>query len=246
MPLLTSVSRQSPGGWRPQHSLLRRCPTRRWLWPQTGHVVCHRSSAARLIQLPSGASQGTRSLGRGGIAHDRVGAGSRPAPELLERLDTVTEALLDGFMATSGLGTILFFNNAAEKIFGYTRKEVIGRPVTRNSCRTPSGLTTMSTRSPGLPVTSPLREFPEGDSCPAPQWGDLPSRTVHQPDSGERRTPLHRDHPRYHRPKLAEDALRASEERYRELSDLAPVGVFKTDALGDASTPTAAGATYLT
>ena len=53
--------------------------------------------------------------------HEAVAAGAR--------LEAVTEAVVDGLITIDAAGTIRSFNAAAERIFGYTREEVVGHNV---------------------------------------------------------------------------------------------------------------------
>src|SRR5262245_6547387 len=45
-------------------------------------------------------------------------------------IETLVDRLADGFVIIDRTGTVREFNPAAEKIFGYTRAEVVGRRVT--------------------------------------------------------------------------------------------------------------------
>lgn len=47
----------------------------------------------------------------------------------MHRLDAMVEASLDAIYAIDDKGTILSWNNAAEQIFGYSKREIIGQPI---------------------------------------------------------------------------------------------------------------------
>ena len=49
--------------------------------------------------------------------------------EKLLRLNTIVEASLDAIYAIDDNGCIMSWNNAAEKIFGYSKQEIIGKPI---------------------------------------------------------------------------------------------------------------------
>ncbi len=44
-----------------------------------------------------------------------------------ERLRAILETAVDGIITADSTGTIVFWNNAAEKIFGYTEQEIVGK-----------------------------------------------------------------------------------------------------------------------
>src|SRR3546814_406337 len=56
-------------------------------------------------------------------ARDRLALLSDP------EVQTVLSLIGDGVISTDGKGVILFFNRAAEAMFGYSAAEAVGRPV---------------------------------------------------------------------------------------------------------------------
>ena len=152
--------------------------------------------------------------------------------ETLERLDTLTESLIDGFIAIDGTGTLLAFNTAAESMFGRDRYEVIGQNVkilipdphrgrhdghlarlahgpTRASSDFDREVVGLRANGEVFPIELTIsRTVAEGEPLYLGMIRDITDR------------------------RRAEDALRRSEELYRALSDLAPVGISRTDEHG--------------
>jgi PAS domain S-box-containing protein len=52
----------------------------------------------------------------------------RAAEETLTRIDTIVQTSLDGVVVAGGDSSIIAFNTAAESIFGYKAKDVLGKP----------------------------------------------------------------------------------------------------------------------
>ncbi|MBN1173754.1 MAG: PAS domain S-box protein [Micromonosporaceae bacterium] len=177
-----------------------------------------------LKELGTWAEQELRSIGleQALIAHR----------ETLDRLDTLTEALIDGFVTTDSDGMVLAFNTAAETIFGLNRASIIGQNVTtvipspsKNDpdATIPSLAAAACQQAGGCGLEGVGRRatgglFPVELSVSQTSAGGAHLCLVVVRDITARRD--------------AEDALRAGEERYRELSELAPVGIFTTDDQG--------------
>ena len=91
----------------------------------------------RAIALASSMSGGSMAAsGRSKAAKDRASARARPAAESAERirderdrLRAIVDAAVDGIIAIDEDGAILELNPAAEQIFGYAAKEILGENV---------------------------------------------------------------------------------------------------------------------
>jgi PAS domain S-box-containing protein len=61
----------------------------------------------------------------------RRGSAEQSLRESAARLRAVTETASDGIVSADGRGDITYFNPAAERIFGYEAREIVGQPLTR-------------------------------------------------------------------------------------------------------------------
>ncbi|MBF0191346.1 MAG: PAS domain S-box protein [Magnetococcales bacterium] len=151
-----------------------------------------------------------------------------------DQLRTITEALHDAIVSVSENGLIVFWNRAAETIFGYRREEVIGQPMT---VMVPERMLDGHTRGMHLlgAVSGPLavgrsfeafgrhrdgREFPIEISTAS--WTDGDGRLFFAAvlrDISER--------------KQADDVLRKSRENLAKAQELAHLGSWEWDIAQD-------------
>jgi len=150
-----------------------------------------------------------------------------------ERFKAAAAAISDALVAIDEQGLVVLFNPAAERLFGYRRDQMLGQSL---DCLLPKRYQDrhrealkdyfsggVSSRVFGFPLELPAlradgREIVVELSLSLLSDGD--SRTV---------LAAFRD---ISRRKADEEALRQSEERFRELADLLPQSVFETDLQG--------------
>jgi len=150
-----------------------------------------------------------------------------------ERFKAAAAAISDALVAIDEQSLVVLFNPAAERLFGYSREQMLGQPL---DCLQPKRYRDRhrealkdyfsggaSSRVFGSPLELPAlcadgREIVVELSLSLLSDGD--TRTV---------LASFRD---ISRRKADEEALRQSEERFRELADLLPQSVFETDGQG--------------
>jgi PAS domain S-box-containing protein len=150
-----------------------------------------------------------------------------------ERFRAVAESAIDAIVTTDDNGKIRFFNNSLNTIFGYTKEELTGKPLTilmpkrfqsdylnelekfkKSGSHRLIGKTVATT---GLKKQG--TEFPFEMSLSYWKSGKKIYFTSIIRDLTEK--------------KVAEEALRESERNYRELVDNSMVGIYKTNLKGD-------------
>jgi PAS domain S-box-containing protein len=155
--------------------------------------------------------------------------------EVEARREAVLECSLDSIVTMDEQGRIVDFNAAAERTFGYPRGEAVGRKVEdllvpeRLRAAHRQGLLRHASVGEG-PVLNRRMEMPamraDGSEFPA-ELVVVPKRL---PCGRLIYSSYIRD---IHARKLAEEALRSTMERFQALAELAPVGIFITDAGGN-------------
>lgn len=155
------------------------------------------------------------------------------ASQAMAQLAAIVESSEDAIVSKSLDGTIRSWNPAAERIFGYSADEMIGRsirliiPQDRQHeedevlGRIISGdrvdhFETVRVRKDGREIVVSLTISPIRDAA-----GTVIGASKVARDITEKRQ--------------AEDAVRKSEDRFRTLTGLAPVGIFVTDVSGECS-----------
>lgn len=165
------------------------------------------------------------------IAYVRDIGARRRAEEALRdseaRFRSVADSAGDAILTVDLQTRIVFWNRAAESMFGYTAEEVLGRraefliPESSRSKMLESiaGLV----ESAGIASPSPAREFValRKDGTPFPAELSVSRWATRE---GEFATGIVRD---VSARKQTEEALRAGEERYRTLVENLPVGVYR-------------------
>jgi PAS domain S-box-containing protein len=146
------------------------------------------------------------------------------------RLASLIATAMDAIVSTDENQTIIVFNRAAERMFGYTTSEMIGAPISRlipepfrrahaghmdAFGRSPGEARNMGLRGPVRGLRADATEFPIEASISQTVIAGKKLFTVILRDITERRR--------------AEDALRRSEQQYRELMEQAADAIFVAD-----------------
>ncbi|MFO1327717.1 MAG: PAS domain S-box protein [Rubrivivax sp.] len=149
---------------------------------------------------------------------------------LLERLLATAD---DGVVVCDGTMTVLLFNEGAERIFGYARDDVLGRPL---EMLLPEGSRPAHARhvadfARSMPASRRMGERREihGRRADGSLFAAEASISHLEIEGRTVFTAIVRDVTEQRR---AEQALRASEARFRGLAKAAPVGIFQADAAG--------------
>jgi PAS domain S-box-containing protein len=164
------------------------------------------------------------------IGHKRAEEALR---ESEERFRDIVETTNDAIISADSSGTIIFWNKAAENIFGYSSEEVVGKPVTTiipETVQSPHLETFQRTVATGKSdftgQTMESRckrkdgsEFPLEISISLWKAGDNTFFTALVRDITER--------------KQAEETLRESEERFRSVVQTAKEGILNIDHEGN-------------
>ncbi len=155
----------------------------------------------------------------------------RQAEEAQARLAAIVQSSQDTIVSKSLQGIIRTWNAAAERLFGYTAEEAVGQPITIiiPPDRLDEETTILSQISRGEPIEhfETVRMAKDGRQIHI-------SLTVSPIHDAEGRiigaSKIARD---VTARKETEEALRASELRFRTLTSQAPVGIFMTDREGN-------------
>lgn len=150
-----------------------------------------------------------------------------------EKFRTLTESANDAIISADSKGLVIFFNPTAEKIFGYSRDEILGRPISqlmaeaswkKNFALIQNYLATGEATIPGRTFELTGRRK-SGQEFPA-QISYFSWKT----SSGLFFTSIMRD---ITEQKEAETALRESEERFRSVTDSANDAIVSADSNGN-------------
>ncbi len=165
---------------------------------------------------------------RGSLAMVTDVTDRRRGQEALRRLAGMVATSTDAIMAVDMTGSILNWNRGAERMYGYTAEEIIGRSI---STITPEAkadeLTTIlerARRGEAVDLVETLRKRKDGSlvevSISFSTLADIDGTVIAT-------TGIHRD---ISIAKRAAEALQASEERYRRIVDTAYEGIWVIDA----------------
>jgi len=165
---------------------------------------------------------------RGSLAMVTDVTDRRRGQEALRRLAGMVATSTDAIMAVDMTGSILNWNRGAERMYGYTAEEIIGRSI---STITPEAkadeLTTIlerARRGEAIDQVETLRKRKDGSlvevSISFSTLADVGGTVIAT-------TGIHRD---ISIAKRAAEALQASEERYRRIVDTAYEGIWVIDA----------------
>jgi PAS domain S-box-containing protein len=149
------------------------------------------------------------------------------------RFHALLEAISDALVAVDEQGLIAAFNPAAEVLFGHPRNEMLGRPLNallpeRFRDRHGMAMSRVFADGKGSRVIGQAFELPALRADGTEIWVELSLSLL--ADGGSRVVlATIRD---ISRRKGDEEALRLSEERFREMADLLPQSIFETDRQG--------------
>ncbi|MEZ4599999.1 MAG: PAS domain S-box protein [Syntrophotaleaceae bacterium] len=150
-----------------------------------------------------------------------------------KRFETLLEGISDALVGVNEKGVIVTFNNAAEKLFGYTKDEMIGGPLER---LIPERHREKHRQVIGQFFVTRWDNLSIGEAVEVPALHKdgreiLVELTLSLLVGNNSRNVLAciRD---ISRRKADEDALRLSEERFREMADLLPQSIFESDRDG--------------
>jgi PAS domain S-box-containing protein len=150
-----------------------------------------------------------------------------------ERFKAAAAAISDALVAIDEQSLVVFFNPAAERLFGYSREQMLGQTLDcllpkRYRDRHRQALTDYFSGGAGSRVFGSPLELP---ALCADGREIVVELSLSLLSDGDTRTVLasFRD---ISQRKADEEALRQSEERFRELADLLPQSVFETDGQG--------------
>jgi PAS domain S-box-containing protein len=150
-----------------------------------------------------------------------------------ERFKAAAAAISDALVAIDEQGLVVLFNPAAERLFGYSREQMLGQSLDgllpkRYREQHQQALADYFNGSASSPVFGSPLELP---ALCADGREIVVELSLSLLSDGASRTVLasFRD---ISRRKVDEEALRQSEERFRELADLLPQSVFETDLQG--------------
>ncbi|APG28627.1 hypothetical protein A7E78_12695 [Syntrophotalea acetylenivorans] len=150
-----------------------------------------------------------------------------------ERFKAAASAISDALVAINDQGLVVLFNPAAERLFGHSRQQMLGQTLDallpmRYRERHRQALTDYFSSGSGSRVFGSPLELP---ALCADGREIIVELSLSLLSEGDSRTVLasFRD---ISRRKADEEALRQSEERFRELADLLPQSVFEADQQG--------------
>src|SRR4029077_7109081 len=152
----------------------------------------------------------------------------RRGQEALRRLTGMVATSTDAIMAVDLKGAILNWNAGAERMYGYTAEEIIGRSILtitpEAKANELSVILEQARRGAPLEAVETLRRRKDGSllevSISFSTLADIDGTLIAT-------TGIHRD---ISSAKRAAEALRASEERYRRIVDTAYEGIWVIDA----------------
>ena len=143
------------------------------------------------------------------------------------RIEALTEALDDAFVATDQRGVVVGWNASAERLFGYRRDEILGSPGTRLAAvdgEAERGRVWFDASNLGREERTGRRR--DGSTFPC----ELSTSRWISDEGNEHQLVIVRD---ISAPKELQIALAAERERYRNLVNGAPIPIFETNADGD-------------
>jgi PAS domain S-box-containing protein len=155
---------------------------------------------------------------------------SHHADDVRARLAAIVESSDDAILSKDLNGIIVTWNRGAERLFGYTEKEVVGRPVTilipADRQNEEPGILERIRRGESIDHYETVRRRKDGTlvdvSLSVSPLRDATGRVVGASKIARDITDRRK----------AQESLRQSEERFRLLASHAPVGIFLSDPSG--------------
>ncbi|MEX1230495.1 MAG: PAS domain S-box protein [Planctomycetaceae bacterium] len=206
--------------------ILCRLADGRSIFNAPARLVCKDGSIKHVLIHSNGCYEGDKLLYSRCFTRDVTD--SRRAEEDRALLAAIVESSHDAIISKDIHGVITSWNSGAQRLFGYTVEEAIGQPVTMlipaDRLDEEPGILDRIRRGERIDHYETIRRRKDGTlidvSLTVSPVVDAQGRIIGASkiarDISER--------------KKAEEQLRDSEERYRRLSDLTPVGVYTCDA----------------
>jgi PAS domain S-box-containing protein len=173
-----------------------------------------------------------RNVLEAGLLNRRLSLANRQLEGATRRMEAVLESVLEAIITIDASGDIAMVNPEVEQIWGYSAEELVGQPLTRlmpetyRAAHTAGVARYLRTREPSVLGQRVELEGLRSDGTIFPMELRIAETDS---DDGMFFTAAVRD---LTQRKQAERALRASEERFRQVFEKAPVGIALADADG--------------